>query len=154
MCIYIFWNTWHIAIIYCDINTVIIIVSLSLSFPTLLASIKTYRKLHQIQVSLTSSTSSSSSVHQLQQFGVDGLPGLLQHPYQLTGLANVPGSEEGVGSALVGAAGGATDAVNVVLRRVGVVIVDDELHILHILMIWKVVRGNGCGEGKDRNMKS
>lgn len=105
-------------------------------------------------MSLTSSAASTSSVHKLQQFGVDGLPGLLQHPYQLACLANVPRSEEGVGSALVGAAGGATDAVNVVLRRVGVVIVDYKLHILHILKIWKVVRGNGCGKGKDRNMKS
>lgn len=60
-------------------------------------------------------TSSTSSVNQLQQFGIYGLSGLLQHPDQFTGLAEVPRSEEGVGSAFVSATGCAADAMDVVL---------------------------------------
>lgn len=63
----------------------------------------------------TSSTSSASVVGKLQQFGIDGLPGLLQNPDQLAGLTDVARSEEGVGGAFVGAAGRAADAVDVVL---------------------------------------
>lgn len=66
-------------------------------------------------MSLTSSASSSSGVDQLQQFGVDGLSGLLQDPDELAGLADVPRGEEGVGSAFVGAAGRAADAMDVIL---------------------------------------
>ena len=40
----------------------------------------------QQDASLTSAPSSTSSVHHLQQFGVDGLSGLLQNPDQLPGL--------------------------------------------------------------------
>lgn len=73
-----------------------------------------------------------SRVNQLQQFGIDGLPGLLQNSDQVPGLAQVTRGEEGVGRALVGAAGRTADPVHVVLRRVGVVIVDDKLDILHV----------------------
>lgn len=94
--------------------------------------------------SLTSAaTASTPAVHQLQQFGVDGLPGLLQHPDELPGLPNVAGGEEGVGRALVGAAGRAANAVDVVLRRVGVVVVNDELDVLHV---WAAVGSGGSGE--------
>lgn len=81
---------------------------------------------------LTSTASSPSGLHQLQQFGVDGLPGLLQHPDELPGLPDVPRSEEGVGRAFVGAAGGAADAMDVVLGGVGIVVIDDKLDIFHI----------------------
>lgn len=83
--------------------------------------------------STTSSSSSSSAVNQLQQFGIDGLPGLLQHPDQLSGLPEVSRREEGISRAFVGAAGRAADTVDVVLGRVRIVIVDDKLDILHIL---------------------
>lgn len=83
-------------------------------------------------LSLTSSSPSSPVINQLQQFGVDGLPGLLQNPDQVSGLAEVPGSEEGVGCAFVGAAGGASNAVDIVLRGVWVIIVDDKLHVLYV----------------------
>jgi len=56
-------------------------------------------------------TSSTSSVNQLQEFGVDVLPGLLQNPDQLAGLAEVPRGEEGVGGAFVVAARRAADVV-------------------------------------------
>lgn len=94
----------------------------------------------QQEASLTSST---PTVNQLQQFGVDGLPGLLQHPDELAGLPEVPWGEESVRSAFVGAAGRAADTMDVILRRVGIVIVDDKLDILHIL-IYEAVKG---GEG-------
>lgn len=81
----------------------------------------------------TSSTSSASVVNELQQFGIDGLSGLLQNPDQLAGLADIARCEECVGGAFVGAAGRAADAVDVVLRRVGVVVIDNELDILHVL---------------------
>ncbi len=83
----------------------------------LYCSVTKQRNLIQQEESPTSSTSTSttSSVNQLQQLGIDSLPGLLQHPDQLTGLAEVPWSEEGVGSAFVGAAGRATDAMDIVL---------------------------------------
>ena len=75
---------------------------------------------------------SASGVDQLQQLGVDGLPGLLQDPDQVPGLPQVPRGEEGVGRALVGAARRAPDAVDVVLRGVRIVVVDDELDVLHV----------------------
>lgn len=100
---------------------------------------------------LTSATS-APAVHELQQLGVDGLPGLLQHPDELAGLPDVAGGEEGVGRALVGAAGRAPDAVDVVLRRVGVVVVDDELDVLHVWTAAGFWREGGVGG--DRDVKS
>lgn len=64
----------------------------------------------------TTSTTTTSIINKLEQFGIDGLPGLLQHPDELAGLADVPRSEEGVGGAFVGAAGCAADPMDVVLR--------------------------------------
>ena len=99
-------------------------------------------------MSLTS-PSATSRINQLQQLGVDGLPGLLQHPDQLAGLPDVPRSEEGVGGAFVVAAGRAADAVDVVLRRVGVVVIDDELDVLHV---WtRRCEGTSRGDGRDRS---
>lgn len=73
--------------------------------------------------------------------------GLLQNPDELAGLADVARGEEGVGGAFVGAAGGAADAVDVVLGGVGVVVVDDELHILHVLKDATRVEGRGVRVG-------
>lgn len=61
------------------------------------------------------SSSSTSGVNQLQQFRIDGLSGLLQHPDQLSGLPEVPRGEEGVGGAFVCAAGRTADTMDVVL---------------------------------------
>lgn len=86
-------------------------------------------------VLLTSSSSTTPRVHELKQFRVDGLPGLRQHPDKVSGLPQVPWGEEGVGSALVGTAGRTSNTVDVILRGAGIVIVDDELDILHIFWI-------------------
>lgn len=102
----------------------------------------------------TSSTSSASVDGKLQQFGIDGLLGLLQNPDQLAGLAGVARSEEGVGGAFVGAAGRAADAVDVVLGRVGVVVIDNELDVLHVLKMRGGSRNgvrSGSGGGKDKH---
>lgn len=97
----------------------------------------------------SSSASSTASVHQLQQFGIDGLSGLLQHPDQLPGLAEVPWSEEGVGRAFIGAACCAANAMDVVLRGVGIVVVDDKLDILHILTL-EAAAGDDQSQGRKR----
>lgn len=91
----------------------------------------------------SSSASATSGVNQLQQLGIDGLPGLLQHPDQLAGLAEVPWREEGVGSAFIVAAGRTTNAVDVVLRRIGIVVIDDKLDILHVLTCEAAVWSQG-----------
>lgn len=80
----------------------------------------------------STASSSAPGVQELQEFGVDGLTRLLQHSHQVASLAQVSWGEEGVGCALVGAAGRSSDAVHVVLGGAGIVIVDDELDILHI----------------------
>lgn len=84
-------------------------------------------------MTLTASTA-TVGVHQLKQLGVDGLSGLLQDPDQVPGLPQVSWREEGVGSALVGAAGRAANTVDVVLGGVGVVVVDDKLDVFHIFI--------------------
>lgn len=83
-------------------------------------------------VLLTTSSSTTPWVHELKQFGIDGLPGLRQHPDKVSGLPQVTWGEEGVGSALVGTAGRTSNTVDVILRGAGIVIVDDELDIFHI----------------------
>lgn len=117
---------------------------------------------HRVKyIVISSLTSSTSSVNQLQQFRIDGLSGLLQHPDQLAGLAEVPRSEESVGSAFVGAAGRTADTMDVVLRWIGIVVIDDKLDILHILTFeevkgWKggVVCWDQLQGGKRQKQKS
>lgn len=66
-------------------------------------------------LTLTPSSAASSVVHQLHQFGIDGLISFLQHSDQLPGLLEVSRGEEGVGSALVGATGCSANAVHIIL---------------------------------------
>lgn len=87
----------------------------------------------QWQVVLTAS-STTIRVHQLKQFGVDSLPRLFQNPDQVSGLTQVPRGEERVGGALVGAACCTSNTVDVILRRAGIVVVDDELDIFNIFL--------------------
>lgn len=63
----------------------------------------------------TSASTATIGVDQLKQLRVDGLSGLLQDSDQVPGLPQVPWCEEGVGGALVGAAGRTANTVDVVL---------------------------------------
>lgn len=76
-----------------------------------------------------------TSVPHLEQLGVDGLVGLAEHSDQVAGLFHVVGGEEGVGRARFLTAGRASNAVDIVLRGVRVVIIDDKFHILHICKV-------------------
>lgn len=98
-------------------------------------------------------SSAASTVSQLQQFGIDRLPGFLQDPDQLSGLPEVPRSEKGVSGAFVSAASCTPDAVDIILGWVRVVIVDDKLDILHIFGSRGGARGEEVSnrEGKDAN---
>lgn len=84
---------------------------------------------------LTATSSPSAGVHQLTQFGVDGLPGLFQHPDKVPSLPQVARREEGVSGAFVSTAGRASNTVHVILGGVGIVVVDDELDIFNILWV-------------------
>lgn len=60
-------------------------------------------------------------------------------------MADVPWSKEGVRGAFVGAASRAANAVDVVLRGVGVVIIDDKLDVLHVLTFEAIAVGGVGG---------
>lgn len=82
----------------------------------------------------------SSVLCHLDKLGVNGLVGLAQHRDQVTGLFHVVGGEESVGSARFLTSGCASNAVDIVLRGVRVVIIDDKFHILHIcesVAVWQ-----------------
>ena len=74
----------------------------------------------------------SSVFGHLEELGVDGLVGLSQHCHQVAGLPHVVGGEEGVGCARLLATSCAADSVDIVLRVVGIVIVDDKFHVFDI----------------------
>lgn len=99
--------------------------------------------------SATASSAAATWVHELKQFGVDGLAGLRQHPDQVSSLPQVPWGEEGVRSPLVGTAGCASNAVDVILRGAGIVVVDDELDIFHI---FRMKSNRFYSTGERRNM--
>lgn len=84
----------------------------------------------------------SSVLCHLEQFGVDGLIGLAQDRDQVVGLFHVVGCKEGVGCARFLTAGRAANSVDIVLRGVRVVIIDDKFHILHICKVLQ------CGKKK------
>lgn len=79
---------------------------------------------------MTSATSAEPRV--FLQLWIDVLVGGLQHLDQIVSLGRVGRREEGVGRALVGGPARTTDTVNVVLRVVRKIKVDDELDIVHI----------------------
>lgn len=83
--------------------------------------------------------SSAAWVHKLKQFRIDGLACLLQHSDEVSCLSQVSWGEEGVGRALVGTAGCAPNTMDIILRGARIVIVDDELDILHIFWIKPVL---------------
>lgn len=68
----------------------------------------------------------------MEELGVDRLVGLAEHRDQVPGLPHVAGGEEGIGRACLLATSRSPDAVDIVLRVVGVVKVDDKFHVFHI----------------------
>lgn len=82
----------------------------------------------------------SSVFRHLEELGVDCLVGLAEHRDEVTGLPHVVWSEEGISCACLLATSRSANAVDIVLRVVGVVKVDDKFHIFNICKI--VVR---CG---------
>lgn len=99
-----------------------------------------------MSVLITASSSTAAGIHKLKKFRVDGLSGLLQHSNKVPGLPQVPWGEEGVGSALVGTAGRTSNTVDIILRGVGVVIVDDELDVFNIFRIKGLMLQHGRKE--------
>lgn len=82
----------------------------------------------------------SSVLSHLDQLGVNGLVGLPQHRDQVAGLFHVIGGEEGVRSARFLTPGRASNAMDIILGGVRVVIIDDKFHILHIcesVAVWQ-----------------
>lgn len=88
--------------------------------------------------SITASTA-TSAVRHLDEFGVDGLVGLAEDSNQVAGLFHVVRREEGVGGARFLTAGRASNAVDIVLGGVRVVIIDDKFHIFHICKVLQCV---------------
>ena len=101
----------------------------------------------------TSSTSAAGSfiesgaLGDFLQFGVDHLVGLGQHLDQIFGLGAVAGSEEGVGSAFVVFSSRPSNAMNVILRIVGVIVVDDEFDVVDVQAAGGHIRGHQNGGG-------
>lgn len=82
----------------------------------------------------------SSVLCHLDQLGVNSLVGLPKHRDQVAGLFHVIGGEEGVSGARFLTSGCASNAVDIVLGGVRVVIIDDKFHILHIcesVAVWQ-----------------
>lgn len=82
----------------------------------------------------------SSVLCHLHQLGVNGLVGLAEHRDQVTGLFHIVGGEEGIGCARFLTSGSASNAMDIILGGVRVVIIDDKFHILHIcesVAVWQ-----------------
>lgn len=77
----------------------------------------------------------SSVFRHLEEFGVDCLVGLAEHRDEVTGLSHVVRSEEGISCACLLATSCSANAVDIVLRVVGVVKVDDKFHVFNICKI-------------------
>lgn len=89
---------------------------------------------------LLSGAVTSSVLGHLDEFGVNGLVGLAQHRDQVASLFHVVGGEEGVRRARFLTPGRASNAVDIILGGVRVVIIDDKFHILHIcesVAVWQ-----------------
>lgn len=75
---------------------------------------------------------SARRVGQLDEVLVHLLLGLLQHIDQLLHLASILLSHEGVGRATLAVTAGAANAMDIVLRVLRVIVIDDILYIAHI----------------------
>lgn len=88
----------------------------------------------------------SSDFRHLEELGVDCLVGLAEHRDEVTGLPHVVWSEEGISRACLLATCCSANAVDIVLRVVGVVKVDDKFHVFNIC---KIVLRSGKKEKED-----
>lgn len=88
----------------------------------------------------------SSVFRHLEELGVDCLVGLAEHRDEVAGLPHVVRSEEGISRASLLATSRSANAVDIVLRVVGVVKVDDKFHIFNIC---KIVLQCGIKEEED-----
>lgn len=77
----------------------------------------------------------SSVFRHLEELGVDRLVGLAEHRDEVAGLSHVVWSEEGISRACLLATSCSANAVDIVLRVVGVVKVDDKFHVFNICKI-------------------
>lgn len=77
----------------------------------------------------------SSVLHHLEELGVDCLVGLSENRDEVAGLPHVVWCEEGIGCACLLATSCSAYAVDIVLRVVGVVKVDDKFHVFNICKI-------------------
>lgn len=94
----------------------------------------------------------SSDFRHLEELGVDCLVGLTEHRDEVAGLPHVVRSEEGIGCACLLATCRSANAVDIVLRVVGVVKVDDKFHVFYICKI--VLQCGIEGEKEDSTQKT
>lgn len=85
----------------------------------------------------------SSFFCHLEELWVNCLVGLAQNRDEVPGLPHVVGSEEGIGCARLLATSRSANAVDIVLRVVRVVIVDDKFHVFHICKTLQCGRKKG-----------
>ncbi len=88
-------------------------------------------------VTVSSAASVSSAIEaralcQLLQLWVDNLLGLRENLDEVSSLGCVFGSEEGVRGACVVLPAGPANAMDIVLRVVGVIVVDDKLDVVYV----------------------
>jgi hypothetical protein len=93
----------------------------------------------------TASAPPEPAAAQLLQLGIHHLLGLTQDLDQVASLRGVARGEQGVGSASIALPASSSDPMNVVLAIVGVVVVDDKLHVVHVQTSGRHVRGNQDG---------
>lgn len=82
----------------------------------------------------------------MEELGVDCLVCLAEHRDEVTGLSHVVRSEESISRACLLATSCSANAVDIVLRVVGVVKVDDKFHVFNIC---KIVLRCGIKEQQD-----
>lgn len=120
----------------------------SVALSTVAVAVTRWTVLAVAVVAVAAATSAAHSMlRHLNQLRVDYLVGLAQHVDEVAGLVRVGVGEERVcGSGVVGAAG-TPDAVDVILRVGRVVVVDYELYVLHVCLLWFVSRRLCVGVG-------
>lgn len=92
----------------------------------------------------------SSVFSHLEELRVNGLVGLTQNRDEVAGLSHVVWCEEGIGGARLLTASCSANTMDIILRVVGVVKVDDKFHVFNICKI--VLRCSTGEEGSTQKM--